>query len=178
MLSGLMGGCGITNEPEVQLQQSYKELAPISLNVTSIDVISANKSKTGLERHNQLLFAEVEKWARERFLPAGQHGTAVVKISDLSIVESPLSGGKGNLFASRKDQYMGTLAIRVSINDAVGFEKSYVENQVKRSVIVPSSSSLLERENKVKLLIMEMIHDLDAQLSINIKEHLGYNLAF
>jgi hypothetical protein len=162
---------------DIEMGHAYKNNPAFSLNVGSIEIIeSFERIAEGKSPYQDLLSQEVSQWAHERFIPSGTQGNAVVKIVELSMIEKP-SKIKGGVLASDKDEYEGNLRVRVSINDAVGFEKSYVENAVRRGDFVPANASLVERENKIKALIDEMITDLDRQLADNIKNSLGYNIA-
>jgi hypothetical protein len=172
----VLSGCS-SEVKDIEIGHAYKNNPALSLNVGSIEIIeSFERTAERKSPYQDLLAQEVSQWANERFIPSGTQGNAVVKIVELSMTEKP-SKIKGGVLASDKDEYEASLRIRVSINDAFGFEKSYVENAVKRGDFVPANASLVERENKIKALIDGVVTDLDRQLADNIKNNLGYNIA-
>lgn len=157
------------------IEKMFSKSSPTTLNVATIDVFNEAMGESE-SAFDDYFTEDVEKWARLRFSPVGSNGTAVIKVTEMKITEH--EGKVCNTFmAPAKDEYLATLTVRVSINDAIGFEKSYVENTVKRSTFVPSNINLVERENAVRKLITEVIIGMDEQLSANVKNHLSYNIS-
>lgn len=175
-LSLFVAGC--SNEPQTksfEIEKMFTQTQPTTLGVSTVDIFNEAQSTT--DSSFDIFFTEdVEKWARKRFKPVGDQGHGVIKITELSIKEHE---GKvcGTLVTPSKDEYLASLTIRVSVNNAMGFEKSYVENTVKRSTFVPTNITLIERENAVRKLITDVIVEMDAQLAKNIKNHLSYTLS-
>lgn len=166
-----------SQEPEAYvfgIEKMFPKSSPTTLNVATIDVFNEAMG-TSDSAFDTYFTEDIEKWARLRFLPVGSMGTAVIKVTEMKIAEHERK--ICNTLMPSKDEYLATLTVRVSINDAMGFEKSYVENTVKRSTFVPSNINLVERENAVRKLITEVIIAMDEQLSANVKNHLSYNIS-
>lgn len=171
-LSLFISGCTTEESPRVfSIEKMFSKSPAIALGVSKVDVY--NEASCGCDYEN--FFAQdVEKWARTRFIPTGSEGQGKIKVTEMKIVEHPAQI-IGNLVTPSKDEYFATLTVRVSVNDAIGFEKSYVENTVKRSTYVPVNISLAERDYAIRKLITEVIVEMDGQVSNNINEHLSYN---
>lgn len=167
----MAAGCSTPESPKVfSIEKMFSNSPAISLGVSTIDVYN----ETSCDCDYENFFAQdVEKWARTRFLPTGSQGQAKIKVSEMKIVEHP-ARIIGNLVTPAKDEYRATLTVRVSVTDDLGFEKSYIENTVKRAAYVPSNISLVEREYAVRKLITEIIVEMDGQISSNINNNLSY----
>lgn len=168
----LLSSCS-SRVAQVELPAKYQNEASVVLNVEAIDVVSAFDKGPHTSRYQDIFFREVERWVKDRFAAGGGKGKASIKIMELDLIEKPLPSSGKNIFANRKDSYEAHLKVHVSVLDDYGFEKIYTEHAIKRSVVVSSTASLIERENEIKNLIISSIQQLDARLVTNVKEYLG-----
>ncbi|MGL5783934.1 MAG: hypothetical protein ACRCYZ_00315 [Alphaproteobacteria bacterium] len=118
----------------------------------------------------------VQQWARERFVPAGGAGHAVITVEDASVVEKrlPSQGGLNNLFASQmSERYDARVVVKIEIMDERGYPKSYARATATATRTVSDQMTLTQRQEAWTALMEDLMNRLNEEVEKNIKEYLS-----
>ena len=118
----------------------------------------------------------VKQWIKERFVPAGGSGHALVTIEDASVVEKRLSptSGFGSLFSPEPaERYEARVVVKIEIMDERGYPQSYVRTTAQASKTVTNQATLRQRQDAWTALMEELMNRLNEEMEKNIKEYLS-----
>ena len=159
---------------------SYAHLAPIQINVATVDVVREYVSP-GVKPNVEQLFpllpaAVVERWARDRLRPVGTEGVARVVIKQASVVEMPLprtQGVRGALTTDQSERYDGVLEVTIEASRRSDGRRAMVSSRAMRSRTVPEDITLNDREKVWFELTEALMNDLNASLERQIYDNFG-----
>lgn len=161
---------------------SYPELRftdkpAIGFDVAEIEVRQAFKP-SGEPPQVELLFPvrpdqAAESWANDRLRALGSGGRLIYTIRDASVTETPLETSTGLTGAFTTDQaerYDARLVLEVEMKDSTGNSVGTASARAVRSVTVPESASIKQREDVWYELVKKLMTDMDSQLDQTLKE--------
>ena len=168
---GLLSACSSPPASNQFPKLTYQHLLPISFDVKRIEVVGAYQP-TGAPPNVEHLIATPPQaaalqWARDRLRAAGLNRTLRFTVEDAAIVESPLDlkgGIEGLLTTEQSERYEGGLAVTVEIFSDAGAPVGSAEAAASRTITVPESASVVERERVWFTLTEKLVLDLNGQL--------------
>ena len=153
---------------------------PIALAVGRVEIEARGRlpeAATFIDRRRSQELAEKAKgYLRRRVRAAGGPGYARLLLSEASLLERrrPTTGGISGWFLREADRVLeATLAARISIHDADGFERAFAEARVTRHRPVLEATSVVERDAIAGRLSRDLLLDLEAALRRAIEENLA-----
>ncbi|MFN0044167.1 MAG: hypothetical protein ACKVSF_13255 [Alphaproteobacteria bacterium] len=161
--------------PEV----SYKHLAPIRLDVKTIETYSSFASTFAPPQVEHLFplppGAAAERWARDRLVATGKEGRARFIVRDASVVQQrlPKSGGISGLITTEQtDRYVAELAVELIVNDDLGQREGKTAARASLSRTVPEDITLNGLEQVWFEMTEALMKDLNAQLEAGVAGYL------
>jgi hypothetical protein len=118
----------------------------------------------------------VQQWARERFVPAGGVGHAVITVEDASVIEKrlPPQGGLKNLFTSQMvERYDARVVVKIEMMDERGYPKSYARATATATRSVSDRMTLNQRKEAWSALMEDLMNRLNEEVEKNIREYLS-----
>lgn len=188
ILGGLLGLCGLLllgacNTPPSSSsspQITFQHLAPLSLQVRSIEVVRAYQSPGQAPHVDHQLSqppADVAaRWAQDRLRPAGASRQLRYIIKQASMVEVPLGvteGLQGALKVEQSERYDALVRVEIEIITESGRVEATAFAQAERSITVPEDISLSERERTWFQLTDDVMKDFNVQLEATLRQRLG-----
>ncbi len=153
--------------PEV----TYKHLAPIRLDVKSIEVVQTYSPPFKAPNVEHLFplspGAAAERWARDRIQAVGKDGRARFVVRQAGVIEEKLakSGGLTGLVKTEQTQrYVADLAVELVVQDDLGQRDGNVQARAQLSRTVAEDVTLNGLEQVWFEMTEALMRDLNAQL--------------
>lgn len=168
-------------KPVTPLTLDYTRLGPIKLAISNLDFINHSPimpagDKAQFPNFKPSLADAAYRWGLDRLQPVSAEGKAVYNISNASITRTklPVAGGIENWFKREQaEKWVATLTVELRIKDAAGGFSGQATATVTRSTTIPEQATSSEQENAYRRLLLGLMDDLNAQLTIAIQQHLG-----
>lgn len=164
-------GCTTAPAPNRFPQLTYQHLAPLAFDVRQVEVVGAYQPKGAPPNVEHLIETVPQdaalQWARDRLQAVGLHRRLRFTVVDAAIVETPLElkgGLEGLITTEQSERYEGHLVVMVEIFSDSGAAEGAASAEVRRSITVPESASLGERERVWFTLTEKLVLDLSGQL--------------
>ncbi len=161
---------------------SYPELRftdkpAIGFDVAEVEIRQAYKP-SGEPPQVEMLFPvrpdqAAESWARDRLQARGADGRLIFTVRDASVTETQLetsTGVTGAFTTEQSERYDARLVLEVQILDSTGRAIGQASARAVRSITVPESASLDEREGVWYGLTKRLMTDMDSQLEQTLTE--------
>jgi hypothetical protein len=176
----LLVGCE-TGAPSTQFPDlTYRHLGPITLDVARVEVatryIPPLKAPNVEHRAPVAPYVAIRRWAGQRLKAGGLRKLANLIILDASIRELalPVKGGFEGFFTTQQSvRYDSRAAVLLEIRDAGDRQLAFVTARASRSVTVLEGASISQREKVWFALTEALILDINRQLEIQARRHLG-----
>ena len=153
---------------------SYTKSAPLLLKTEDIQVVSIPESHPSKNKYVQeeadKLRSEMSNWAHSRFKAQGGEHRAVILMNKVTL--KVFKDKKSEDMNIRRDIYVGTIDLKLEIQDMQGKTKGMVSASVKQSLGIPDSLTYHERENRLQRLKEELVNAVDAKIVKEISENL------
>jgi len=176
LLAGCETGAPSSRFPEL----TYRHLGAITLDVARIEVetryIPPLKPPNVEHRAPVAPYVAIRQWAGQRLKAGGRRNLANLVILDASIREVPLpvTGGLKGFFTSQQSaRYDGRAAVLLEIRDVGGRQLAFATARANRSMTVAEGASIAEREKVWFALTEDLMSDINRQLEIEARRHLG-----
>jgi hypothetical protein len=157
---------------------TFAHLTPIKLNVSKINVVLHYQSPVRAPNVEHLFptlpAAAIKQWARDRLLAVGDSGEAQLVIVNASAVEKQLLLKKGfsSTFTRQQTQrYDASVEVRLRISSSLGQGSTLAH--ATRFATVREDTTVNKRERAWFDLTEALVHDFDAVMEENIRQHLG-----
>ncbi len=169
-----------TPPPEQRFPEvSYKHLAPIRLDVKTIEIFSTYASTFAPPQVEHLFplapSAAAERWAKERLVATGKEGRARFIVRDASVVQQrlPKSGGiTGLITTEQTDRYVAELGVELIVHDDLGQREGKVAARAQLSRTVSEDITLNGLEQVWFEMAEALMKDLNAQLEAGVASYL------
>ena len=177
-VTALISACETRVEQPQYAELTYGHLGAVELNVAEVKILKAYQPSTD-RPHVELEFPispleTAARWAKDRLQSAGTSGTAVVTITDASVIETVLEkkGGLTGIFTKdQSERYDGTITMKIEATDPTG-RMATTTATVKRSVTVAEDVSLNERSKIWYDFTEKIMLDLNRQMVESIRTHM------
>lgn len=174
------GACTLTPPTTAYPELTYGHLGTIDLDVAELEIVDVYRSPVA-DPHVEHLFpvtpaAAVRRWAEDRLRPVGTAGTLRVLIEDAGVVETPLdrrAGLRGLLTDDQSERYEARLVVEVVAERRDRRESAFTRAEARRSITVPESISLAERERVWIDLTEALMQDLNMRLDEGIRRNMA-----
>ena len=158
---------------------TFVHLAPIRLNVATVEVVSEYNAPLK-EPNVEHLFtaspgATAQRWAQDRLRAGGASGAAKFIVKEASVIETRLkkSGGlTGLLTTDQEARYEGTLEALIEVRNDRGWRQAFATVRVVHTRTAPEGLTLSEREQIWFEMTEKMLADFNTELEANIEAHL------
>ncbi|MBY0461794.1 MAG: hypothetical protein K2Q34_01255 [Alphaproteobacteria bacterium] len=158
LLGLVLAAC--TSRIDTDVKSAYESKPQIPLNAASVltkyDFNPTVKTPRTDHLFSRSLTQGVERWVSARLRPAGQFGIAQVTVRDATILELP--------DYQAPEKFEARLDVIISLVDPRGVIITQAEAKVKRAKTAPRNISEEERRDLTKVIITEVINDLDKQM--------------
>lgn len=175
-----LGACQQPPPRPTYPELTWTHLAPFQLDVAEVEIVSEYEPTFRPPNVEHLAPAAPEeaarRWAEDRLQAAGKEGRAKVIIREASIVEVPLEleeGVRGYVTTEQAERYDAVVEVEIEIRNPRGYRDGFVTARAERTRTVPEDITLNERERVWFELTDGLMKDFDAEMSKNIREHLG-----
>ncbi len=176
-----LAGCRLEPPPAGSFPDiGFAHLAPLRLDAARLEVVSSHLRSTE-PPHVEHLMPEppgevVERWARQRLVPAGRSNGAVFLLREANVreVELPVTGGLlGWLKTEQSTRYDARVNATLSLYGEDGGLLASAESLAERSITVAEDASLLDRERVWFTLVERLVGDFDREMEKNIRASFG-----
>ncbi len=164
-------GCTTAPAPNRFPQLTYQHLAALAFDVGRIEVVGAYQPKGAPPNVEHLIETAPQdaalRWAGDRLEAVGLHRLLRFTVVDAAIVEAPLAlkgGLEGLITTEQSERYEARLAVMVEIISDNGATEASASAEARRSITVPESASVGERERVWFTLTEKLVLDLNSQL--------------
>ncbi len=172
-----LGGCAEKYETFQPPPLDFGDQPPLRFAVGAIDIQSAYQPH-GAPPYVDHTFALTPEAATRQLLEhrlqaAGGPGRLQAVIVDASVTEQKLkteSGIRGFLTTEPAARFEGRLMVRVAHVDAAGKVQGSISTTVTRTRALPEDIGYAERQRIGYELVRDLINDLDAGLTANLRE--------
>jgi hypothetical protein len=179
-LGFLLAGCE-TGAPSSRFPElTYRHLGAITLDVARIEIathyIPPLKPPNVEHRAPVAPYVAIRQWAGQRLKAGGRRNLGKLVILDASIREVPLpvKGGVEGFFTSQQSaRYDGRAAVLLEIRDVGGRQLAFATARANRSLTVAEGAPIAEREKVWFALTEDLLSDINRQLEIQARQHLG-----
>ena len=169
-------------ETPVQVQKfpemTFAHLAPISLDVASVEVVARYQPPMKAPNVDHLVPAPpikaLRRWAADRLKPIGRSGTAQLVIHVASVIETPLeqkTGLKATFTKQQAQRY--DFLVEASLEVADARRRGRAEARVTRFTTMREDVSLNERDRIWFKEVEAMMTDFNAEMEKNVRQYLG-----
>jgi len=119
----------------------------------------------------------VERWARDRLVPVGSSGNAVITIKDARVIESSLRvtpGVQGVFTKEQAARYDAFVDVSIEIKPtSINMPEGSASARAERSRTVAEGISPNELDRVLYELVEGLMRDLDVQLDTNVQRFLA-----
>ena len=179
----LLGAC--TSPEIIEPAVTSSTRAPILLDVGEVRVESETPPLTEGDfkdrRRSKRLAEAVTDFLERRVLAGDGTGWVRLSITKASIIERPRSttGGIVGVFTEEPDSDLNAdVAVRLTVIDEVGLERSRHDIAVGRTRALGESLDVVERDAQGEALISDLLRQLDGKLTTTVDSELAYLRAF
>lgn len=134
------------------------------------------------ERRTKELAQATRRFLEQNVLAGGGPGSARVTIRQAGLTErlrADRAGGvKGYVTREPTWNLDGNVAVRITIVDEAGAERSYAEASVGRARSIRAGTGVIERDNEARELTRDLLAQLDTALRKSAQENLATYLVF
>ena len=174
----LLGACA-TPSTNYLPELTFRHLAPISLEVASIKMVSLGIQRTETP-HVGYRFPippekALKKWAEDRLQLAGNKGTARFTILEAQVTETKLRTNKKmtDLFKKEvSERYDATVKARLEILDDQGNSLALVNSQANWSQTVREDTTLADRRRIWLEMIEKLMGRFNTEMEITIQRYM------
>ena len=177
--AGLLTACETPNPIQTFPQLSFAGQKKILLNVASIEVIDDYRMplKPPYVEHRAPInpSAAIERWAADVLQAVGSEGKAVLRITDGSLMETPLQGTeglKGLVTTDQTERYDTSAAAVLEIYNGGGVPMGQAEAKSTRFQTVEEGISLNQRERVWYRLVEDTVLDFSRSMEVAIRTYL------
>lgn len=171
LVLAVLAACNTAPPQQSFPEVTYKHMAPIRLDVKSLEVIQAYSPSFKAPNVEHLFplapGAAAERWARDRLQVVGKDGRARFVVREAGVVEEKLakSGGLTGLVKTEQTQrYVADLAVELVVQDDLGQRDGNVQARAQLSRTVPEDITLNGLEQVWFEMTEALMRDLNAQL--------------
>jgi hypothetical protein len=175
-----LAACAQTPPQPVHPELTFSHLPPVSLSVSSINVVDQTQKKQldKTESYVDYRFPTspkkaIENWVRDRLVANGSSGTATVIIQDAFAIEQKLktkTGIKGVFTNDQSERYVAGVEVRLEIRDPSSRLMSDASAKAGRSITVAEDATLYEREKQWVSIVENMMADFDKVMLENMSK--------
>lgn len=119
----------------------------------------------------------VDRWARDRLVPVGNSGTAVITIKDARVIENSLRvtpGVQGVFTKEQAARYDAFVEVTIDIKPTnINMPEGSASARAERSRTVAEGISPNELDRVLYELVEGLMRDLDVQLDANVQRFLA-----
>lgn len=177
--AGLLVGCETPNPTQTFPQLSFAGQPKILLNVASVEVVDEYRmplADPNVEHRAPLSpSGAMELWARDVLQPVGNQGRAVLRITNGSVIETPLKGTtglKGVFTTDQAERYDAAAVATLEVFDANGVPVGSAEGKATRYQTVAEGISLNDRERIWYRLVEDTVLDFSRTMEVAIRRYL------
>jgi len=174
-----LAACQAATPTDKLPEMTFRHLAPIPLAVSNIQIESQVPASSDPNNVAHLFPTPPEQalraWARDRLVARGSGGTARFVIKRADAVRSSLQTDKGvtGLFKKElSDRYEGHIEAELSLVNAAGTRRAFVEGRADHAATVREDATLAERRRLMYELVERLMADFNAEIERNINTHL------
>jgi hypothetical protein len=172
-----LAGCETAPPSDKLPEMTFRHLAPIPLLVSDIQV---ETQATPASDSVAYLFPTppeqaLRAWARDRLVARGSGGTARFVIKRADAIRSPLQTDKGvtGLFKKElSDRYEGHIEAELSVVNAQGTRRAFVEGKADHAATVREDATLAERRRLMYELVERLMADFNTEIERNINTYM------
>lgn len=180
LLATTLSACSTPIERRAFSEITFAHLAPIDLDVATIEVISDYQpplTAANIESEFPVPPATaMARWAADRLRAKGTSGQAIVTIVEASVLEVRLkksTGLKGFFTNDQSERYDATVRLVVEVFDLSRQMKASAEAEARRSRSVGENITLAAREQAWFSLTEALMVDFDDVMEKQIRNHLS-----
>ena len=171
LVLAVLAACNTAPPQQSFPEVTYKHMAPIRLDVRSVEVIQAYSPSFKAPNVEHLFplspGAAAERWARDRLQAVGKDGRARFVVREAGVVEEKLakSGGLTGLVKTEQTQrYVADLVVELVVQDDLGQRDGNVQARAQLSRTVAEDVTLNGLEQVWFEMTESLMRDLNAQL--------------
>lgn len=172
--------CDTAPPPQMLPEITFSHLAPIKLDVRSVEIVSNYRPPMKAPNVEHLLRqnpeASLRRWANDRLRAVGSTGTARLVIANASIAETPLSKEKGfraTFTSQQSERYDGTVDAAIEIIDARGTQRGFAAARSAHAKTVAENITLYNRERAWFDLTDLLMKDFNEEIELNMRRYLA-----
>jgi len=177
---GLLVACETPNPVRTYPSLSFRGQPLILLRVASIEVVDEYRmplADPNVEHRAPIApAAGIERWAQDVLQPAGSGGRAVLRITEGSLIETPLKkteGLKSLITTDQSERYDATTAGVLEIYNQGGAPVGRAEARASRYQTVAEDVTLNDREQVWYSLVENTVRDFAKTMEIAIRRDLA-----
>jgi len=177
LVVGLLWACTSDYETFQPPPLDYSDREPLELAVERVTVDSAYRPAGAPPYIDHVMAVSPEAATRalltQRLRAVGGSDRLQAVILDASVQEEtlePATGVRGYLTTEPAARLQGRIRVRIDRLDAAGMVVGSVSTAVERTRAIPEGVGYAERERIGYELVQDLVDDLDAGLSANIRE--------
>ena len=175
----LLAACETTPPPSTFPELSYGHLAPLRLDVKSLEVVSeyaAPLAPPHVEHEFPWPPADVlARWARDRLQPVGERDTARFIIHDARVTETALvkeTGFKAVFTRQQSERYDAVVEATLEIRAPGTPARGHAAARVTHSTTVSENTSVNERKRIWFRMTEALMADFNTEMERNIRRYL------
>lgn len=168
----LLAGCSSTNlDGRPMPEFAYQTMRPVALNVNSVDfVLNYNPGADPQDVSGRFVISPTEalrRYTAQRYTAAGGTQTLRIMVDDASMRLREIKQKNSALKwadIGTEDEYELNMTVRVLPVRSDGTEGTSMQWKFRRTLVMPQSVSLVEREKRQVEFLDKLIADIDASM--------------
>lgn len=161
--------------PAIPRDMNFKRYQPIMMNVGRISFLEDYQSPRHPPYVEHLLpitpAEAMKKWVDDRLRVAGTNKFMQVIVKDASVISTPIPDSGLSLGKSRR--YDAKLSVEMRIYGEGAMSEASIQTTATRSITIPESASLRDRENAFRRMIFELMETMNAALEQYMFQYFG-----
>ncbi len=175
----MLAACAAKVEKNNFADLTFGHIDPIKLDIADIQIKKAYQptmSEPYVDHEMPISLMETAvRWANDVVQATGTSGSAIITISEASVVEEILSkkdGITGTFTTEQSERYTSKLSIEIKVMDTSGAAAN-TNATVSRSMTVAEDIKLIDREKVWFSLVEKTTKDMNSKMQENTKKFLS-----
>lgn len=170
--------------PAIPRDMNFKRYQPMMMDVGRIEFFEDYQSPRREPYVEHLLpitpTEAMKKWVEDRLRVAGTNKALHVIVKDASVVSTPVyeESAADALTLGKTRRYDAKLSVEMRIYGEGAMSEASIQTTATRSITIPESASLHEREQRFRRMIFELMETMNAALEQYTHQYFGSYMVY